>query len=217
MRNRTFDMNFILIWMKKDPINVFGGWALSGRDEQMAEGHADSVKAMLELAITDQKKFSFLDVGCGNGWVVRKLAKHSKCQYAAGVDGSEYMIAKARSFDNTGNYFCEDIRKWMPEMTFDMVHSMEVFYYVEQPDALIQNIFDFWLNPRGKLIMGIDFYYENTSCHTWQEDCGVSIMQLFPKKTWINFFKKAGFKNVSYRHLGVKEGWEGTLVVMGEK
>ena len=78
--------------MKKDPINVFGNWVLTGQDERMAEGHADSVKAMLELAITDQKKFSFLDVGCGNGWVVRKLANHPECQYAAGVDGSEYMI-----------------------------------------------------------------------------------------------------------------------------
>lgn len=207
----------ILVDMKKEPINVFGEWALSGRDEPMAKGHADAVKAMLELAITDQKKFSFLDVGCGNGWVVRKLVNHPECQYAAGVDGSEHMIAKAKSIDQTGNYFCQDIRHWIPSMTFDVVHSMEVFYYVEKPDLLIQNIFDSWINPGGKLIMGIDFYYENTSCHTWQEDCGVSIMQLFPKDTWINYFKAAGFKNVSYFHLGAKEVWEGTLVVMGDK
>ncbi len=203
--------------MKKDPINIFGDWALSGRDQRMAEGHADSVKAMLEMTITNQKFFSFIDVGCGNGWVVRELSNNPDCQYAAGVDGSEHMIAKAKSIDETGNYFCKDIRKWNPSMIFDVVHSMEVFYYVEKPDRLIQNILDSWLNPGGKLIMGIDFYYENTSCHSWQEDCGVTIMQLFPKKTWIDYFKKAGFKNVYSYHLGLKEGWEGTLVVMGEK
>jgi SAM-dependent methyltransferase len=203
--------------VKKDPINVFGDWALSGRDVLMAEGHAGSVKSMLELVTTDLKNFSFLDVGCGNGWVARKLVNHPECQYSAGVDGSEHMIAKAQSIDKTGNYFCEDIRQWNPPETFDIVHSMEVFYYVEQPDILIQNIFDFWLHPGGKLIMGIDFYYENTSCHTWQEDCGVTIMQLFPKTTWIDYFKKAGFKNVSSFHLGKKESWEGTLVVMGYK
>ena len=203
--------------MKKDPIDVFDNWALIGRDERMAKGHAVSVKEMLKLAITGQKKFSFLDVGCGNGWVVRKMAKNNECQFAAGVDGSVRMIAKAKSVDEIGSYYCEDIRQWMPEMTFDIVHSMEVFYYVENPDTLIQNIFDFWLNPKGKLIMGIDFYYENTSCHNWQEDCGVNIMQLLPINTWVNFFRKAGFKNVCFRHLSVKEDWEGTLVVMGEK
>ena len=130
--------------MKKDPIDVFDNWALIGRDERMAEGHAVSVKEMLKLAITGQKKFSFLDVGCGNGWVVRKMAKNTECLFSAGVDGSVHMIAKAKSVDKIGNYFCEDIRLWMPEMTFDIVHSMEVFYYVEHPDVLIQNIFDFW-------------------------------------------------------------------------
>jgi phosphoribosylformimino-5-aminoimidazole carboxamide ribonucleotide (ProFAR) isomerase len=94
---------------------------------------------------------------------------------------------------------------------------MEVFYYVEQPDVLIQNIFDFWLNLGGRLIMGIDFYHENTSCHSWQEDCGVNLMQLFPAKNWIEFFKEAGFKNVNSRNIGAADNWNGTLVVIGEK
>ena len=113
--------------MKKDPINVFGDWALSGRDVRMAQGHADSVNAMLDQVIKTQKEFSFIDVGCGNGWVVRKMVNHLECKYAAGVDGSEHMIAKAQSIEEKGNYFCEDIRHWMPEMTFDVIHSMEVF------------------------------------------------------------------------------------------
>ena len=66
---------------------------------------------------------------------------------------------------------------------------------IERAEQSKQDIFDSWINPVGKLIMGIDFYYENTSCHTWQEDCGVSIMQLFPKHTWINYFNKL-FHNI---------------------
>ena len=203
--------------MRKDPINFFGDWALSGRDEQMAKGHEDSVNAMLDLVITNQKEFSFIDVGCGNGWVVRKIFNYTNCQYAVGVDGSKQMIAKAKSIDKTGNYLCQDIRNWKPTMTFDVVHSMEVFYYVEKPDILIQSIFDSWLNPQGRLIIGIDFYFENSICHTWQEDCNVSIMKLFSKNIWIDYFKKAGFKNVSCCHIGAKGKWKGTLVLMGVK
>lgn len=203
--------------MKKDPIDFFDHWALTGRDEQMAKGHTSSVKSMLEQVIPDQKKFNFLDVGCGNGWVVRELVDHPLCQYAAGVDGSHRMIAKAKSLSVGGNFFLEDIRNWIPPVLFDVVHSMEVFYYMEQPDELIKNIFDFWLKPGGKLIMGVDFYQENTPCHTWKEDCGINTMQLFSKKTWIEFFENAGFMKTSSHHIGAKEDWKGTLVVMGEK
>ena len=203
--------------MKKDTINIFGDWALSGRDEQMAIGHEDSVNAMLDLVISSHKEFSFIDVGCGNGWVVRKIFNYPNCQYAAGVDGSKHMIAKAKSIDETGNYLCQDIRYWNPSMTFDVVHSMEVFYYVEKPDLLIQNILNSWLNPLGRLIMGIDFYYENTTCHTWQDDCGIKIMKLLPKNIWINYFKKAGFKKVFSNQIGAKGDWKGTLVLMGVK
>ena len=127
------------------------------------------------------------------------------------------MIDKAKSMGVGGDFFCGDIRCWIPSRTFDIVHSMEVFYYVEQPDILIRNICDFWLNPMGKLIMGIDFYHENTPCHSWQEDCGINIMQLFSKNTWISFFTEAGFRKITYYHFGAKDNWKGTLVVMGEK
>ena len=43
-----------------------------------------------------------MDVGFGNGWVVRKMAKYNKCSFAAGVDGSVHMIAKAKSVDEIG-------------------------------------------------------------------------------------------------------------------
>ena len=206
-----------LIEMKKNPIDIFSNWALVGRDETMAQGHEDSVEEMLELATIDNIKFSFIDVGCGNGWVVRKILDNPHCEYAAGVDGSQNMIDKAKSMGVRGDFFCRDIRCWIPPRTFDIVHSMEVFYYVEQPDILIRNIFDYWLNPKGKLIMGIDFYHENTPCHSWQEDCLINIMQLFSKNTWISFFTEAGFRKITSYHFGVKDNWKGTLVVMGEK
>ena len=101
----------------------------------MEKGHAVSVGDMLNFALKERvdkgKKFSFLDVGCGNGWVVRKVQENHNCNFASGIDGAKQMIEKAKSIDPKGNYFCEDLIKWNPNQKYGVVHSMEVFYYFE--------------------------------------------------------------------------------------
>ena len=57
---------------------VFDRWAKAGRAEEMEEGHGVTVGKFLG-SISIDKQFSFLDIGCGNGWVVRKLPN---CQNA---------------------------------------------------------------------------------------------------------------------------------------
>lgn len=203
--------------MKNAPIDVFGKWAQSGRDEGMAAGHLSAVDHMLGIAREGLQEFDFIDAGCGNGWVVRKVAEWDHCTKAIGVDGAQKMIEKAQSLDANNNYFCADLMKWQPENPVDLVHSMEVFYYLPQPEKLIYNIHTHWLKPQGRLIMGIDFYAENAVSHSWPEDCGIAGMQLFSEKEWQQFFKNAGFKDVRSWHYGAKEGWTGTLVVTGTK
>ena len=56
---------------------VFDRWATAGRSEEMEEGHGVTVGKFLG-SISFKKPFSFLDIGCGNGWVVRKIAQLSK-------------------------------------------------------------------------------------------------------------------------------------------
>jgi len=204
-------------YMKNNPISVFGRWAEDGRDEGMAKGHLPAVDHMLEVALDGLTNFRFIDVGCGNGWVVRKVSQLTECKDALGVDGAEKMIEKATSLDTKNTYECANLMSWQPKETADVVHSMEVFYYVPHPDQLIQNIYKHWLKKNGRLIMAVDFYTENTVSHSWPEDCGVQGMQLFSEAEWQQFFKNAGFKDVRSWRYGAKEGWAGTLVVMGVK
>jgi len=56
---------------------VFDRWATTGRSEEMEEGHGITVGKFLN-SISFSKQFSFLDIGCGNGWVVRKIAQLPK-------------------------------------------------------------------------------------------------------------------------------------------
>ena len=69
----------------------------------MEKGHAAAVKEMLNFAYHERcklgEKFSFLDLGCGNGWVVRQVAENGLCKRAVGVDGAQQMIFNADSME----------------------------------------------------------------------------------------------------------------------
>jgi len=197
------------------PINVFTNWVRSGKDEGMERNHSSSVNNMMDFATKEVNNYSFIDAGCGNGWVVRNIARNPSCKSAIGVDGSSDMIEKAKGLDTKSNYYCADLMDWKPEQKADLVHSMEVFYYFEKPELLIQHIYNKWIKSGGRLIMGIDFYKENIPSHSWPEDCSISIMKMFSEKEWVRFFKNAGFIDIkSWRH-GKKDEWEGTLIVTG--
>tara|TARA_B100000614_G_C14559941_1_gene496849 strand:- start:758 stop:1372 length:615 start_codon:yes stop_codon:yes gene_type:complete len=203
--------------MKKNPIDIFSDWALSGKDEGMEKNHSKSVDDMLKFSLIKLKNFSFIDAGCGNGWVVRKVSKYKECENAIGVDGSSKMINKAISLDKKNRYYCSNLLDWMPKKPADLVHSMEVFYYFKKPKKIIEHIYKNWIKIRGRLIMGIDFYYENEISHGWPDETNVNTMILLKEKDWIDIFKDVGFSNVIKWRSGKKKNWAGTLIITGIK
>ena len=121
------------------------------------------------------------------------------------------MIKKAKRLDNKNKYYCEDLLNWIPSKKVDIVLSMEVFYYFENPGLLVKHINNNWIKSGGRLIMGIDYYQENKSSHSWQNECGISIMKLHSEKEWKRFFENAGLKDVkSWRH-GQDKEWGGPV------
>ena len=201
----------------ESPIKVFSNWVLTGKDEGMEINHSKSVENMIEYSTKAIDKYSFIDAGCGNGWVIRKVSGDPKCSSATGVDGSIHMIEKAKKLDSKNEYFCSDLLNWRPKEKVDIVHSMEVFYYFKKPEILIKHIYDNWLNNEGRLIMGIDHYIENKPSHSWKEETSISVMQLYSKNTWLDFYKSAGFNNIEYWYYGEKDEWNGTLIMTGVK
>ena len=53
----------------------FDEWAINGKAESMEKGHGVNVLKFLKKTSFD-KPFSFLDVGCGNGWVITVSYTH---------------------------------------------------------------------------------------------------------------------------------------------
>ena len=182
----------------------------------MERGHAASVKAMLDLALPRVgTPYSAVDVGCGNGWVCRVLESNDSCQRAVGVDGSEAMIEKAKTLGD-GEFHLALLQDWKPSTTFDFLHSMEFLYYLHDPAAMLKTIHDEWLNDAGVMVAGVDHYLENEDSHGWPEALNVH-MTMLSEDQWEDAMVAAGFTDVEMHRVAAKDGFVGTLVMIGTK
>ena len=202
------------------PTEIFGKWAEKGKDVGMEKGHATSVKDMLNFALQERanigKNFSFLDLGCGNGWVARNVSKNSLCAKAVGIDGAEQMIINAKKIGGQVNYILADINSYISPMKFDLIHSMEVLYYLDDPASKVKGLCDHWLEEQGRLIIGIDHYYENLDSHSWEEKVGTPMLML-KEAEWLDIFFASGLNDVKSWRSNPSKDWSGTLVLTGKK
>ena len=178
----------------ESPIKVFSNWVLSGKDEGMEKNHSASVENMIEYSTKGIDNYSFIDAGCGNGWVVRGISSDPRCKQAIGVDGSIQMIEKAKRLDKKNNYFCSDLLDWNPKEKVDIVHSMEVFYYFKNPQRIINRLIES-LNESGVLIIGIDHYSENIPSLNWDKEYNISTNTM-SIKDWKALFVNAELDNI---------------------
>tara|TARA_B110000902_G_scaffold70538_1_gene83601 strand:- start:12513 stop:13208 length:696 start_codon:yes stop_codon:yes gene_type:complete len=202
---------------RRDATEVFSEWAEKGKDEGMEQGHARSVHAMLELAAVPRSApYSAIDVGCGNGWVCRRIAQDQMCSHVVGVDGSSRMIEKAHSIDGQGEYHLAMLPDWKPEQSFDLIHSMEFLYYLHDPQSMMKMFHDEWLNSGGMLVAGVDHYLENEESLSWPDALDVHMTTLSIEQ-WQTAMLDAGFVDVEVHQVGQKENFIGTLVLLGRK
>jgi trans-aconitate methyltransferase len=175
---------------------------------------------MLNFALQERanigKNFSFLDLGCGNGWVARNVSKNSLCAKAVGIDGAEQMIINAKKTGGQVDYILADINSYTPPMRFDLIHSMEVLYYLDDPASKVKNLCDHWLEEQGRLIIGIDHYYENLDSHSWEEKVGTPMLML-KEAEWLDIFNESGLGDIKSWRSNESKDWAGTLVLTGKK
>ena len=204
----------------RDATDVFSEWAGKGKDEGMERGHAASVNEMLNLALAtnnlSRRPFTAIDIGCGNGWVVRKLQCLENCLSAEGVDGSTSMIEKAIQIDPNGKYSVAMLPQWRPNNPVDLIHSMEFLYYLLDPVSMIKIIHDEWLNSGGVFVAGVDHYFENKDSLEWPTALDVHMTTL-TQQQWHEAMLSAGFSDVKVIKTGVKDNFIGTLTMLGIK
>ena len=202
-------------------IKTFNDWAINDKDFNMQKGHTPAVNEMIKTITTQtnimKSNYNFLDLGCGNGWVVRQIAKDNFCKLAVGIDGAEAMIKKAKRLQtNKEKFIYDDIEKCAIKEKFDIIFSMETFYYFKNPGKIMNSLYNESLNPNGFFIIGIDHFLENKESLNWDEEYNLFTNTL-SKNEWNFLFKNAGLKNVKSKLFGKKDNWGGTLIIYGQK
>jgi len=194
--------------------DVFSEWADVGKDAGMEKGHAPAVAEILTAAFEEiddlESGFAAIDAGCGNGWVVRLLSSRSDCKSAVGIDGAQSMITRAREIDSQGTYIHANLQSWTPENPVDLVHSMEVLYYLNDIPKFLEMVNTQWMKRNGIFAFGVDHYLENENCYEWSEKVGTR-MAMHSEQDWRNMVENVGFEVLRMFRAASSDDRVGTL------
>jgi arsenite methyltransferase len=180
----------------------FNRWAEAGRGEGMEQDHLPITLPVLEkmwLSPTD----SVLDVGCGGGWLSRRLAKLVPEGRVIGMDISDEMIRHARrasaDFDNL-MFVTGQVAEipWQANL-FSHAISVESSYYWPNPAAGLKDIFRV-LHEGGSAWILINYYRDNPHSHQWGNLLAVPT-HLLSAEEWAGLFRDAGFSNVTHERI----------------
>ena len=180
----------------------FNRWAEAGRGEGMEQEHLPITLPVLEkmrLASAD----NLLDVGCGAGWLSRRLAKLVPQGRVVGMDVSDEMIRHARraslDFENL-MFVTGEVQgiPWEPNF-FTHAISVESSYYWPDSAAGIRDIFRV-LKPGGSAWILINYYRDNLHSHQWGDLLAVKT-HLLSAEEWSEFFRAAGFAHVQHERI----------------
>jgi arsenite methyltransferase len=180
----------------------FNRWAEAGRGDGMEQDHLPitlPVIAKMKIGAAD----NVLDVGCGSGWLSRRLSKLAPQGRVVGMDISDEMIRVAlrNSLDCRNITFVTGEVSNIPSEP-DFFHhaiSVESSYYWPDPGAGIREIHRV-LRSGGAAWILINYYRDNPYCHQWGALLAVPT-HLLSAEQWAGLFRAAGFERVSHERV----------------
>ncbi|MFQ5675327.1 MAG: class I SAM-dependent methyltransferase [bacterium] len=199
--------------------DIFDEWSQTGQGEGMETSHWPRVSQVLTRIPAAMG--NYLEIGLGNGYALEYMATHAFARgQCYGLDVSAEMVKSAQArLSRLKNVTLEqdDFLLWQPRgKRFQVIFSMEVFYYFADIRAGIAKAFDL-LEPGGELIVMVDFFHENTESHDWPEKMGTP-MTLWSKTQYVDGFTNAGFAEVSQEEISGGPSRDGlTLCTRGRR
>ncbi len=183
---------------------------------QLLGGNQLTLQAVQDLVVNipKQSEIVIVDIGCGNGDMLRTLAnyglKHNLNFRLIGIDANNFTIKHAQSLsENYPNitYQCEDVfEKAFTELKYDIVLCTLTLHHFKD-DEIIQLMTVFNTNSRVGIVINdlhrsaLAYRLFQVLCFVFQlnamsrEDGLVSILRGFKKEELVNFSKKLNFTN----------------------
>jgi ubiquinone/menaquinone biosynthesis C-methylase UbiE len=176
---------------------TFDTWAAVGRDAEMELEHGDVVR-QVQARLEQKAGERILDLGCGNGWATRLLARAAPGASAIGVDVSPAMVERAEALHSLTIRARYEIAAFeaLPfgDARFERVFSMEAIYYAADLDRSLAEIARV-LVPGGRVDLVIDYYTESPHTASWTCAMAVKVHWLSTAE-WIARLQRAGLADV---------------------
>ncbi|MCL9800273.1 class I SAM-dependent methyltransferase [Pseudomonas sp. AKS31] len=199
---------------------LFDEWAIEDGAVDMAREHWARVEPV--LSALESSTGRYLEIGPGNGYALEYMARSKFANgYCRAVELSQEMarMCRTRVQDcNNVDIDVESFMNWRPPagMQFELIFSMEVFYYFEDVTAAIEKAASL-LAPGGELIVMVDYYEESEESQGWEQELEVKLTR-WSRNRFLEAFKAAGLQAVSQEEKrgGVRENGV-TLCTRGTK
>lgn len=208
--------------MTRTAREVFDDWARDHHADGMERHHRPRVEqALAGITVRDG---NYLEVGVGNGYAIRLMAEGAfaggRCY---GLDLSPHMAERCRA--RTGDLanveiLAADFLTWDPgpDLRFDLIFSMEVFYYFPDIQAGIEHAVSL-LRSGGQLLVLVNYYREHAASHRWPEDLDTP-MTLWSASEYAAGFRGAGLVEIGqafYRNPPAEQTDPGTLATWARR
>jgi ubiquinone/menaquinone biosynthesis C-methylase UbiE len=160
-----------------------------------------------------------LDVGCGTGLLLQKLAHKFPQATLVGVDPVQEMLAIARERVAPGTELREGWAEELPceDNSFDVVVSCNMFHYVREPISALTEMSRV-LRPGGELIITdwCDDYLACRVCDWWLRLFSPAHVKVYRERECLRLLKEAGHPEALVERYKINWLW-GVMTVRATK
>lgn len=146
-----------------------------------------------------QPPFEFLDIGCGNGSLLRNLEATFPGSHATGVDGYLEALINCRRRTQTAKLVLQDLArdKWQAfNRTYNVVTLLDVLEHLDKPDSVLRHVHGL-LKDDGIVIVSVP-------AHQWlwsERDAFLGHRKRYNKKTLTSLLQLSGYEVLHVSHL----------------